>query len=292
MTTDHPFGDSPRSSETTPLRPWTLRILLWLIERKLKRKVRSDKGTMRHTERDLWAMRWVGEQAAVRFDHVRQLLGRFPQGEDTNPRILSENAARHVIERWRDQGYARFEPILAREPGWLWLTKAGLHEAGLQMTYYKPAAARVGHLHLVNWVRLSLEKGEPDARWKSEREIRAEMEKSRKSRKQKHVPDAWHFRPGATGAWKSPVKIVAIELEITAKSRSELFPILQSYSSLDVEVWYYGTHKVEKALRRDLALPALRDSRGQYRFLSLDDPWEYPPPLLYPGESSSRLEKA
>jgi hypothetical protein len=117
MTTDHPFGDSPRSLETTPLRPWTLRILLWLLERKLKRKVRSDKGTMRHTERDLWAMRWVGEQAAVRFDHVRRLLGRFPQGEDTNPRILSENAARHVIERWRDQGYARFEPILAREPG-------------------------------------------------------------------------------------------------------------------------------------------------------------------------------
>ena len=100
-------------------------------------------------------------------------------------------------------------------------------------------------------------------RWKSERMIRAEMEKSRKSRKQKHVPDAWFIRPGATGAWKSPVKMVAIEVEITAKSRSELFPILQSYSGLDVEVWYYGTHKVEKALRRDLALPALCDSREE-----------------------------
>ena len=290
MATDHLFNDSPRLSETIPLRPWALRILLWLLERKLKRKVRSDKGIMRHTGRDLWAMLWVGEQAGVRFDHLRELLGRYPQGEDNSPRTLSENATRHVIKRWCEQGYARFEPILAREPGWLWLTKAGLHEAGLELTYYKPAAARVGHLHLVNWARLSLEEEEPDARWKSERMIRAEMEKSRKSRKQKHVPDAWFFRPGATGAGKTPVKTVAIEVELTAKSRSELFPILQSYSGLDVEVWYYGTHKVETALRRDLALPALYDSRRQYRFLDFSEAWEYPPPLLYPGESFSRLE--
>jgi hypothetical protein len=281
MTTDHPFDDSPQPAETTPLRLCTLRILLWFTERKLKRKVRSDKGTMRHTERDLWAMRWVGEQAAVRFDHVRQLLGRFPHGKDTNPRILSENAARSVIDRWRDQGYARFVPILAGEPSWLWLTKAGLHEAGLQMTYYKPAAARVGHLHLVNWVRLSLEEEEPDARWKSERKIRAEMEKSRKGQKQQHVPDAWFIRPGATGDWQCPVKIVAIEVEATAKSRSELLPILQSYSDLDVEVWYFGTQKAKKALLRELKLPVFYDSKKKYRFLSIGDPWEYPPPLLY-----------
>lgn len=78
MTTDHPLNDSSRSPETTHLRPWTLSILLRLLEQKLKRKVRSDKVTMRYTERDLWAMRWVGGQAAVRFDHVRQLLGRYP----------------------------------------------------------------------------------------------------------------------------------------------------------------------------------------------------------------------
>jgi hypothetical protein len=179
MTTDHPRNDSPPSSETPSLRPWTLRILLWLLERKL----RSDKGTMRHTERDQWAMRWVGAQAGVRFDHLRELLGRYPQDAYASPRTLSENATRHVIKRWCDQGYARFEPILAREGAWLWLTKAGLYEVGLQMTYYKPAAARVRHLHLVNWARLSLEEEEPRARWQSEREIRAEMEKSRKSRK-------------------------------------------------------------------------------------------------------------
>ncbi len=290
MTIDHPFDDAPRPSETPPLRPWALGTLLWLLERKLKRKVRSDKGIMRHTERDLWAMRWVGEQAGVRFDHLRELLGRYPQGEDSSPRTLSENATRQVIRRWCQQGYARFEPMLAGEPGWLWLTKAGQREADLEMTYYKPAAARVRHLHLVNWVRLSLEEEEPDSRWKSERMIRAEMEKSRKSRKQKHVPDAWFFRPGAAGAGKSPIKAVAIEAELTAKSRGELFPILQGYSGLDVEVWYYGTPRVEKALRRDLALPALQGSRGRYRFLDFNGPWEYPPPLLYPGESSSRWE--
>ena len=291
MTANSPFNDAPRSSSITPLRPWTLRLLLWLLERKLKRKVRSDKGIMRHTERDLWAMRWVGEQAGVRFDHLRELLGCYPQGEDSSPRTLSENATRQVIRRWCKQGYARFEPILAGEPGWLWLTTAGLHEAGLELTYYKPAAARVRHLHLVNWARLSLEEEEPDARWKSERVIRAEMEKSRKSRKQRHVPDAWFFRPGATGAGKTPVKTVAIEGELTAKSRGELFPILQGYSDLDVEVWYYGTSKVKKALLRDLALPALHSSRGRYRFLDFSEPWEYPPPLLYPGESSSRWEE-
>lgn len=291
MTTDCPRNDSPPSAEIPPLQPWALRILLWLLERKLKRKVRSDKGIMRHTERDQWAMRWVGEQAGTRLDHFCELLGRYPQDEDASPRTLSENATRQVIRRWCEQGYARFEPILAREPGWLWLTKAGLHEAGLELTYYKPAAARVRHLYLVNWVRLSLEEEEPDASWKSERLIRAEMEKSRKSRKQRHVPDAWFFRPGTTGAGKTPVKTVAIEGELTAKSRGELFPILQNYSDLDVEVWYYGTSKVKRALLRDLALPALHGSRGQYRFLDFNEPWEYPPPLLYPGDSSSRWEE-
>jgi hypothetical protein len=281
MTIGNLSHDDLRSSKTTLLRPWTLRILLWLIERKLKRKVRSDKGIMRCTERDLWAMHWVGTQAAVRFDHIRKLLGRYPQGEDMTPRFLSENATRHVIKRWCDQGYARFEPILAEEPSWLWLSEAGLREVGLQMTYYKPAAARVRHLHLINEIRLSLEQAEPEAKWRSEREIRAKMEKSRKDLKQPHIPDAWFIRPGATGEWQCPVKLVAIEGEATAKSRSELLPVLRSYSNLDVEVWYYGTQKAKKALLRDLKLPVFHDSKMKYRFLSIGDPWEYPPPLLY-----------
>lgn len=78
MTTDHPFHEPLSSSEGTPFRLWTLKFLLAFLERKLKRKVRSDKGIMRCTERDLWAMRWVGTQTAIRFDHVRHLLGRYP----------------------------------------------------------------------------------------------------------------------------------------------------------------------------------------------------------------------
>ena len=44
-------------------------------------RVRRDAGEIRLTDRDLWALRWIGEQYAVRMDQLRRLLGSRPGGE-------------------------------------------------------------------------------------------------------------------------------------------------------------------------------------------------------------------
>lgn len=253
--------------------------------KKRTRKTRSDKGSMRLTWRDRWAMPWVGTAGGIRFDHFQRLLGMNPQGRDKRRRKLSADATRKVVKRWCNKGFARFEPILAEQPGWLWLTRKGLREVGLQALHVsRPAGYFVEHQHAANYVRLRLAFDEPDADWESELEIRASMGKSVKGQKQLHVPDAWFLRSGASREPGNPVKHVAIEVEISAKSHRELFPILLWYHNQDIEIWYFGTRKAKQALLRELEDPMLRRSRPKYHFVCFEEEWHYPPPLLSPPE--------
>ena len=42
------------------------------------RRPRNDKGQLRWTERDIQVQGWIGEQYAVRIDHLQHLLSRQP----------------------------------------------------------------------------------------------------------------------------------------------------------------------------------------------------------------------
>ena len=62
------------------------------------RKERSDKGSIKITERDLSVLRFIGEQYAVRADQLARLLKRPAEG------ALSESGTRAVFTRWEKAG--------------------------------------------------------------------------------------------------------------------------------------------------------------------------------------------
>ena len=71
------------------------------MEEKQTRKPRSDKGRVQLRERDLTSLRWIAEQYAVRLDQLRNLLGRDAGRGAKEKGVISENAVRLVVSRWK-----------------------------------------------------------------------------------------------------------------------------------------------------------------------------------------------
>src|SRR5258708_13263350 len=67
------------------------------------RKKRSDTGT-RLTERDLLALRLIGEQYALRFDQLQALLGHHAKAHTKHAGMLSASPTRHALARWQHAG--------------------------------------------------------------------------------------------------------------------------------------------------------------------------------------------
>ncbi len=204
------------------------------------RKTRYDKGMTKVNDRDLHLIPWIGQQYAARFDHVYELISDTP-GRGVSEKGLSESAARQVIQRWRQAGWVSYQPLIAGDPPWLWLSKEGIQAFGLTQyhTAAAPAYSRLRHIHAVNAVRLILQ--DDDDEWISEREIRAG--KFYQRGETGHTPDA--ILKAGSG------EVICIEVELTIKKPDELFKIL--YEVLNErqyeKVWYYVTDEdVEKAL--------------------------------------------
>lgn len=212
------------------------------------RKTRYDKGSIKANDRDIIILTVVAEQYAMRFDHVVQLARAYP-GPRANPNGISVSAVRQMVDRWRRAGWVDYQQILAGEPPWIWLTKAGLIAFGF--TQYKaapPAISRLHHIHAINVVRLEVE--EEDQQWISERMIWAGMYTLPQTEAEtRHIPDAI-LRTGDGD--------FVIEVELTQKKPAELY--LKMYALIhawDNErfayaysgIWYYTPDpRIAKAL--------------------------------------------
>ena len=66
-------------------------------------KRRSDHGTFRASERDLYLLRWVGDQFAVNTDQLKILMNRWKQTHepDWQGESLSDETVKYLIKRWR-----------------------------------------------------------------------------------------------------------------------------------------------------------------------------------------------
>jgi hypothetical protein len=176
------------------------------------------------TDRDVAALRWLGQQYAARADVLRVLLGRLSPG---TPRIagqLGDETLRQILDRWEDRGLIARDRLL----GHLWAapTPKALRLVGLDVRAWSFVIPQLAHVHAVGVVRLALEPSIPTGgRWLSERELRREAGKS-------HVPDAAVQLPddptAATGAGLygedvDPLpKRVAVEVELTRKGAARL----------------------------------------------------------------------
>ena len=200
----------------------------------IARKERSDKGSIKITERDLSVLRFIGEQYAVRQDQLARLLKRPAEG------ALSESATRAVASRWEKAGLTDSRKVIADEPKFIWLTRKGLDEVGLRFKPWAPTAASLAHIFWTNQVRMHTEERHPHSSWRSERELRKGRVMQSISTTQTHEVDAEiHLAEG----------IVAVEVELTAKSADRRRSIMAEVAQRYATVWYFAPANVASLLQ-------------------------------------------
>jgi hypothetical protein len=121
------------------------------------------------TERELQVLRWVGEQYGV----PMALLAEVLHAVHDVPAASAPRVARRMAERLAVLGYAGRPHAVGR--WWLVPTRAGLRAAGLGYQPWDIAEHEwsLNHLILCARLRLHLAAAYPDARWESDRGIRA-----------------------------------------------------------------------------------------------------------------------
>ena len=194
---------------------------------------RSSGGTSRRprwdtdagiTDRDVAALRWLGQQYAARSDVLRVLLGRLSPGSPRVEGQLAETTLRDVVTRWEDRGLVDRDRLL----GHLWVapTVKALRLVGLDVRAWSFVIPQLAHVHAVGIVRLALEPSIPEGgHWLSERELRREAGKS-------HIPDGAVQLPddpeaaagaGLYGEDVDPLpKRIGVEVELTRKGAARL----------------------------------------------------------------------
>ncbi|HEX6656124.1 MAG TPA: hypothetical protein VF153_07940, partial [Candidatus Limnocylindria bacterium] len=107
------------------------------------------------TARDLAALRFVGEQYALRSDVLAVVLGRLSPATVRDTGRLGDRTVRQRVERWEAAGWAERRRMLSHT--WILATRAGLRLAGLDFDPWTPAVDRLAHHHAAAVVRLARE---------------------------------------------------------------------------------------------------------------------------------------
>jgi hypothetical protein len=231
-----------------------------------ERKVRSDKGLVMATDRDLYCIEWIADQYGARLDQIQKLLSRFPDREKPfkDGKLIAETTVKDQISRWRRAGWIEYQRVLADAPGWAWVTKKGLQMVGLDELYTArmPASARLAHIYAVNQLRIGF-----DGRflWQSERRYRSGLE-GKKGKDIGPIPD------GLVTTKEN--ELVAIEVEISAKKLTDLqtkLARLVRQTAMDATyhkvaafpaVWFYVANEPIKRLVES-AIESLREDEKQ-----------------------------
>jgi hypothetical protein len=176
------------------------------------------------TERDVEALRWLGQQYAARSDVLRVLLGRLSPGAPRVEGQLGDETLRQLLARWEDRGLVARDRLL----GHLWVapTAKALRLVGLDVRAWSFVIPQLAHVHAVGVVRLALEPSIPEGgRWLSERELRHDAGKRHVPDGAIELPDASDVQTGAGlyGEAVDPLPArVAVEVELTRKTAARL----------------------------------------------------------------------
>lgn len=193
------------------------------------KQLRMNAGEPVWTKRDLSVLEWIADQRAVRYDQLRRLLARESGGEPKDPDLLSMSRTAETIKRWVKKEYVIYRPILAKQPGWIWLTRKGLQtfsEEGYRPG--SPAPGTLAHLYWMNQVRLYLEERNSDeceVSWTSERWLQHQHDQMKqKDIRQDHMPD------GIVEMQRGEQTIAfEVEVELSRKSDAYLQHLMRGY---------------------------------------------------------------
>lgn len=186
---------------------------------------------------DLDLLFWLAEQYAARVDQLAVLLGCSPR------------TVQRVVARLRGEGLVQSLRILADEPAWVTPTARGLRACASPFGVWRPRLDLVCHVAAVNDVRLHIQRRDPDAVWVSERELAKEH--VQRTSGTVHLPDGFVL---------TAARRVAVEVELTVKSRKRLVAILDAHSAAYDAVLYFcapAPWRVLGELRESGRWPAL-----------------------------------
>jgi hypothetical protein len=207
------------------------------------------------TARDAAALRFVGEQYAVRVDVLAVVLGRLSPALPQAPGTLGPRTLRQRLARWQQAGWVERRRLLGHT--WVLPTRAGLRLAGLEFDVWEPAESRLAHHHAVALVRLAREPVPGAGGWVCERELWR-----RRGRASWHiadgalpasVPDGWQ---GIDQAWE------LVEVELHQKARPRLVAILKTRAPHTARITYYVPAALQAVLSAQLAR-AVRELGGR-----------------------------
>lgn len=181
------------------------------------RRRRSDYGSFRASERDSELLYLIGEQYALTLPQLARLTGR---------RL---HTARALRDRWKRAGWINSHPLAVDAPSFVWLTGRG---RTISQSPYRTWDANPGlalHIEAVTNVRLLLEHDLRLGEWECERSIAQRLAQEHGQRS--HLPDS---------ILTSNTNKVAIEVELTLKSRARLQAIIDELSLAYDHVWYFA----------------------------------------------------
>jgi hypothetical protein len=200
------------------------------------------------TARDLAALRFVGEQYAVRADVATVLLTRLSTAGPERGTQLSRRAVREQLGRWEQAGWATRRRLLGHT--WVTLTRAGLGLAGLDYEVWSPALDRLDHHHAAAVVRLAREPVPGRGGWVCERALWRRRGKAAwhlaDAALPVPVPETWQ-QQGIEQAWE------LVEVELTQKARPRVVAALKTRPPHTARITYYVPAALHTALAAQLA---------------------------------------
>jgi hypothetical protein len=177
------------------------------------------------TERDRRLLRLIGEQYALSVEQLARLT----------------SGAGSLRDRWSRAGWVGGGRLTYTLPWLMWLTADGAAIANSPYRTWEPKPAHAEHLDGITNVRLLLEHELGLGEWRCERELAQAA--GPRSGGQFHVPD---------GLLDTGRDQVAIEVELSLKSRARLAAIVEELAIGHDRVWYFAREPVVRSLREVL----------------------------------------
>ena len=197
---------------------------MFVREEERGRRRRRDRGSFQVSERDVELLGLIAEQYTVTLEQLARLIGR------------TYRTARGLRDRWCNAGWAESARLSVNLPPFVWLTRSGSRIAQSPYRTWEPHPALATHIAAVTEVRIRLERWHRLGEWECERAL-AQRSPSR-SENRPHLPDAVLVLP----------KRVAIEVELTLKSRARLGKIVSELSQAYEQVWYFAPGRLQGTL--------------------------------------------
>ena len=184
--------------------------------------------------RDLEVLAWVCEQYGARTDQLEVLL-------DSPARTVQR-----VLARLRWAGLVEVRRVLVGQAAWVVPTRAGVRAVGQGFGVWRPQLGSLAHVAAVNDVRLHIWERAPESEWVCERVLYKERQTGE------------HLADGAVVMGDG--QRVAIEVELTVKSRSRVRSIIDELAGRYDTVLYFcapGPYRQLGELQRSGAWPNL-----------------------------------